>query len=399
MSQFLYAWELGAGLGHVGTFLPVGRRLRNDGHQVVLALRETQSAPTLISGDEFPWVQAPFLAERSEPEPPISYAAILARFGFDREDVLLGHVRAWMSLFKTFGTRVVIADHSPAALVAARAAGLPAVFWGTGFFLPPAGVPLPALRPWAPMPSQALAEVEAPVLAAINAVLGRLGAPPMAALHELFAVAETALLGFPEFDHYPERGAHAYWGHIGSAGNGILPDWPKLAGKRIFAYLRPNTAHLQPTLQALADCGQPVLLYCPGLPSEVAAQLAKIPNFRLSARPLDIGRVADEADLLVTYAAYATTVAFIQHGKPVLLLPTHLEQYLFARRVEASGLGLAINPERPPTDLPARLRQLLDDPAWTRRTREFRDRYAAFTQDHVVGNVCRRLTEIAAAAR
>lgn len=61
---------------------------------------------------------------------------------------------------------LVIADHAPAALLAARTLGLPAATLDSGFSVPPPETPFPSLRPWLAVPQETA-----------NAVLERLRLP------------------------------------------------------------------------------------------------------------------------------------------------------------------------------------------------------------------------------
>jgi UDP:flavonoid glycosyltransferase YjiC (YdhE family) len=101
-----------------------------------------------------------------------------------------------------------------------------------------------------------------------------------------------------------------------------------------------------------------------------------------------------EADAAINYGSLATTTAFLLAGKPLLMLPGHLEQYLVARRVEEMGAGKLVNPELPPGDLRAALADLLDNPFWRGNARAFAAKYAAFDQGAVIGNLVRRIAEI-----
>jgi hypothetical protein len=82
-------------------------------------------------------------------------------------------------------------------------------------------------------------------------VLGRFGKPPLDGVAQLFDVAEDTLLGFPELDHYAERGPARYWGNLPDAGVGEPAPWPAVPGKRLFAYLRIESRHHEAALAAL----------------------------------------------------------------------------------------------------------------------------------------------------
>ena len=103
---------------------------------------------------------------------------------------------------------------------------------------------------------------------------------------------------------------------------------------------------------------------------------------------------ATEADAAITYASLATTTAFLLAGKPLLMLPGHLEQFLVARRVEEMGAGRLVNPEQPAGDLRAAIADLIDNPSWRANARAFAAKYAAFDQRAVIGNLVRRIGEM-----
>lgn len=396
--RFLHAWELGAGFGHLGVFAPLARQLAGLGHEITLAARETAALEPIARQLPVRVLQAPYLVESAAAQAPLSYADILTRFGLARPEVLRGHVAAWRGIFDLARPQLLIADHAPAALIAARAAGLPVMLFNSGFFVPPPVSPLPALRPWQTVAPEALAAIDDALLASINACLADFGQPPIDAVARLFDVAEPTLLGFPEFDHYDRHGRIAYWGYAGTAGVGDEPRWPATSGRRIFAYLRASMAHFAATVQALVNAGQPTLLYCPDPPPELPAQLAACPHIALTTRPLDLAQTIPQADLLVSYAAFATTTAFVHAGKPALLIPRHLEQFLFARRVEENGCGLVVAPDGNAADLDAKLHALITSPLYAANCAQFRRRYANFPQPVVVANILRRMLELAGGA-
>ncbi len=390
----LYAWEFGANLGHVGTFLPVARALRTRGHAVHWVVAHPDQAARLLPGDNFAWLQAPNIAERRREGPPLNYADILLRFGYANPTDLLGLVIAWRELLRLTGAQVVLADHAPTAILAARTLDLPVMMFGGGFFMPPAVHPTPNMRPWIPVPGEHLLQNDIQVLASINAVLARFDRPPLATLSELFRVAEDSLLTFPELDHYENRGPAKYWGTLPAA-VAAPPEWPVAAGRRIFAYLRPNSAHFEAALQALRDLAAAVLIYAPGAPAQIIERFSA-PHLKFSCEPVDLNTVARQADAAVTYASPAATIAFLMAGKPALMIPGHLEQFLLARRVEQMGAGLLIDPEKPPHDLGSKLQRILESPEYLGNARAFAQKYAAFPQETIAANLVRRIEEIAA---
>jgi UDP:flavonoid glycosyltransferase YjiC (YdhE family) len=394
MSRLLYAWEFGAFLGHVGAFLPLARALRLRGHDMRGALAQIGPAARLLEQEDFAWLQAPACAEKQREGPPVSYNDILLRFGYANREDLLGLVTGWRVLLRSTGAQAVLADHAPTAILAARTLGIPVMLFCFGFFAPPRQRPLPSMRPWLALPPGELDALERQALASINAVLGHFGQVPLEAVAQLFDVAEDTLLGFPELDHYADRGPARYWGNLPDAGVGKAPAWPAVPGKRIFAYLRVGTRHHEAALAALHALGHPTVVFFPDAPQALLERYAA-PHLWFSAKPLDLAQTAREADLAVTYASMSTVSSFLLKGKPVLLLPGHLEQFLLARRIEEMGAGLLVHPEQSPEDMGDKLQQVLFDADFARNAQAFARKYANFPQDTVIAHLVRRIEEIA----
>jgi UDP:flavonoid glycosyltransferase YjiC (YdhE family) len=190
------------------------------------------------------------------------------------------------------------------------------------------------------------------------------------------------------------RGPARYWGNLPDAGIGDAPAWPKFEGKRIFAYLRGGTPHHEAALAALHALGLPSVVFFPDAPAALLTRYAA-PHLAFSATPLDLAKTSSEADAAVLYAGMSTVASLLLRGKPVLMLPGHLEQFLLARRVEEMGAGLLVNPEQPPADLEHKLRRILFEPDFALNAQAFARKYANFPQDAVIAHLIRRIEEIA----
>ncbi|MBS0323505.1 MAG: UDP-glucuronosyltransferase [Proteobacteria bacterium] len=392
-SSVLYAWEFGANLGHIGTFLPVARALRQRGTRVHWAVAHPQQAVQLLPAEGFAWFQAPCAPETPREGPPLNYADILLRFGYAHALQLLATVVPWRELIRASGAQLVLADHAPTAILAARTLDIPVMLFGGGFFAPPRRHPTPNMRPWAPIPESTLLAIDAQVIPAINGVLHHFGKPRVTSVADLFDVAEDSLLTFPELDHYAERGPARYWGTLPAA-VAAAPHWPDAPGPRVYAYLRPETPHCHAALASLHRLAGSVLVFAPGLPAAVREQYAA-PHLHFASGPVDLTTAAQQADAAVTYASPAATIAFLMAGKPILMVPGHLEQYLFARRVEEIGAGLVLNMDQPADQLPGLLQRLLGDTSLAANAAGFARKYAHFDQGAVITHIADRIGELA----
>ncbi|CAN7363788.1 glycosyltransferase [Massilia sp. LjRoot122] len=391
MTCFLYAWELGSNFGHVGAFKPVAERLRQAGHDVALAVRETRSCQDLL-GEDWTWLQAPRFDGPADSSAPLTYADMLAGVGYSTPPVLTGLVVAWRTLMRLVRPRLVFADHAPTAILAARSLGIPVMLFGTSFTLPPRRTPFPAMRPWESVDESLLAKHEAAVLDTVNLVLARFHARTLAALYELFDVAEDAMLALPELDHYGRHGAAAYWGLLTmrDGGSGRTQGWPPGQGPRLFAYLRGQGPASAAALAAMRASGNPCIVYLPD--ADLATEAG--PNLSIIRQPASLEQMLAEAHIVAVNGT-TTAGAFLMAGKPVLVVARHLEQYLFGMRVAQMGAGLVVRAEGEPGQVSQALRLLLSSVCFAQQARAFSEKYAAFDHGSVLNAICRRAITLA----
>lgn len=394
MASILYAWEFGANLGHVGAFMPLAKQLRAAGHEVHWAVTQPAQVGDFLASENFAWLAAPSITEQSRQGPPLTYSDILLRFGYADPKALFGLVGGWRELIRLTGATLVMTDHAPTAVLAARTMSVPVMMFSNGFTVPPRQYPLPNMRPWTQVPGEQLAALDNISRDAINSVLQRFGQPPIDCTARLFDVTEETLITFPELDHYAERGPARYWGSLPSTGSGGEVVWPAIAGARLFAYLRRETIHHLAVLDAILKLGVSTAIFFPDCPPELLARYRGT-HMAFLDRPADIDQVAREADCAITYSSLATTTAFLLAGKPLLLLPSHLEQFLLARRVAELGAAILVNPEQAPGNLGDALTALLHQPDYRGSAVAFAKKYASFDQQQVLTHLVRRINELA----
>lgn len=388
------AWELGGGFGHVARFAALAKGLRKES-RVYLALRDVTLAGLVEAGDGVSVLQAPlWLPEAIGLPEAASYPELLFRAGFLDPDRLAPVARAWRALFDFARPDLLLVDHAPTALLAARGAAMRRAIIGTGFFCPPLISPLPAFRTWEKQPQGRLEQAEAIALASANRVLDALGAPPLPRLADLFDVDENFLTTWPELDHYSQRPAGTrYWGPEGLLHEGAAAAWPQGAQARVFAYLQSGFAQTPTVLEALAAAPVRTLAYARGLAPATRARFESA-RLAISAEPVRIDQACAEADLLVSNAGSGTVCAFLQAGKPVILMPTHAEQYLFAMRVAQTGAGVLLDAPAVRHRLPKLVREMTGDSPERRAAQALAQRHAgcdiAGTIDRVVAR-CREL--------
>jgi UDP:flavonoid glycosyltransferase YjiC (YdhE family) len=376
MAKVLLAWELGADYGHVMRFSTLSRELVRRGHEAVLVLKDLTHAEALLADQGLTVLQAPvWQGSVTGLVQPASFAETLLRLGFLHPNALTGLCRAWLALFGLCKPDVLVCDYAPTALLATRGLGLPRICMGDGFAVPPRTQPMPIYRPWRPEPPARVAQAEQHTLNGANAALANLGQPPLRCLSELLEVDDEIIASFAEFDHYPGRQGARYAGPLPNPAQGVAPDWPLVDGPRVFAYLKPGTRDFEPVLKALRALDVAAVVHAPGVSTSLQHRYLAA-NIRFSEKPLRMDDICRECDIGICHAGTGTVQPLVTAGKPVLLLPQHVEQMMTARAVQSLGAGLVVDYERPAPDHRKLINRLIEEPAFAGAARAVAARYA-----------------------
>jgi UDP:flavonoid glycosyltransferase YjiC (YdhE family) len=293
---------------------------------------------------------------------------------------------------------VLLVDHAPTALLATRGRPLPRAQFGTGFFVPPMETPLPSFREWEPVPRQRLERSESLVLATCNTLLAARGQPQMDRLQDLFDCDETFLVTVPELDHFEHRArtpGQKYHGSLASASHGKPAHWPNGTGPAVFAYLKSEYRGLGEVLKSLKTGPWRVLAYIPGLTQATVAEVSG-PNLRVLVDPVDMDEVCRSSEAVLCQSGSGTVATVLHAGKPVIMLPMHMEQLLFARRVQALGAGIYLTEDRL-DQLVTTVQRVIERPSFAEAARSFARRYSWPEGNRVAETIARRCVELAGA--
>jgi UDP:flavonoid glycosyltransferase YjiC (YdhE family) len=325
-------------------------------------------------------------------EPPLNYAEILMRYGYLDRAMLRGLIAAWRSLMRMTGADLVVADHAPTALIAARLEGIPLSVIGTPFSVVPETHPTPNMRDWIAVPPARLADSDRRVLEVLNDVLPA-GAPRLPALHRIFSDTGKFFIGTPETDHYGARADAIYFGLAGRSSGAAVPAWPAGDGKRVLLYLHADYPHAQETVQALVALRARIIVHIRGASSELLRAFA-VAGAAVSEEPLDLDRLLPTADLCVSHGP-GTAIASLQAGVPVLILPKQLENFLFARALERMGVGTLVHPDQKPPDIRGALAAVLSSGQHAAAAKAFAERHRVTPVDTIAGQVVARIEALA----
>jgi hypothetical protein len=403
--RFLFAWELGGGLGHTVPLSLIARPLLDAGHEVHLVLFDLSTARAalgrLAAHPKLHLWQAPYWPSPLYGSPePACYAELLFRAGYLDPRRLTGLVDGWDTLFDQIRPDFLLADHAPTALLAARGRRFKKGQVGTGFFLPFPEKPMPSFREWEPIPWGRLERSETTVLNTCNAILAARSQPSLEQLSDLLECDETFLLTVPELDHFERRARDPklqYYGVLPTASHGYAAHWPAGTEPALFVYLKSEYVKLRDVIKTLKASPWRILAYIPGLTATTVGDLST-PKMRIVTDPVDMTEVCFSADAVLCQAGSGTVSTVLHAGKPVVMLPMHMEQLLFARRVQSLGAGLLLLEDRI-THLDQCLHRVLSDASFLEAARAFARRYSRPEGNRVAETVAARCEELAAQHR
>ena len=371
MSHILFAWELGDHHGHLWRLLPIALALRERGHAVSFALRPMAAAQRYLAPRGLPFVPCPSAQGTAElGRDPSTYTDILALNGAADADVLGGMLRGWRQLFKLMQPDLIVTDHAPTALMASRVEQRCSVQVGTGFAIPPTLSPSPCFRPW-----DTEIEQQAQCQARVEQTVQTVCEMPLA---DALRADHTRLLSLPELDHYARLrppGA-MFLGGMPQPASGEIVAW-QTREQHLFVYLQVGD-YLPTVLDGLATSEAEVIAVIPGIAPEMAAEY---PGLRIYTRPVQLGPLLVDCDLVISHASHGTALNCLRAGVPMLMLPQHMEQLLLTERVALAGAGLGVYPTHIDSSFEQVLYTLLSADHYRDAARVVAQRYAGWRDE------------------
>jgi len=379
MARLLATWELGWGYGHVASVAPLAIAMRARGHETVFAARDPVSADDVAGGAFSAIVQAPIYTRRLRRRDTLTYGQVIAEGGFVDAASVAALVRAWLALFDMVAPDALLVEHAPVSLLAAHIAGISAVRVGPTFTAPPARDPMPTLMPWARHRNAELAEAGRPADAIVQAVCRMFGAPPLPGVAALLARAPGFALSWPELDHHGPQPGIGYYGPLAGIAASAYPPWPSGDGPRVLVYLRFDRPAGRTVADAIGMLGWPTVWHAAAPPG-----FALPPNILLSSQPVDIARLAGEAELFVGRGSHGAGCAILRAGLPQLLLPDTLESLLVTYRLRQAGVASSQSGSADAHEVRAAFERIAGDDRMRAAALHYRDIYASYDAEMAV---------------
>ena len=354
MARILLCWELGTDYQHLLSLQSVAGYYQGKGYEVWVAGRDVTKLKRLFSDVKINIVQAPFSDSAAElgleKQAPRSYGDFLRRCGYHHADALSGLVSAWRTLFQLIQPDLLLCDHAPTALLAARdlsISGRPVakVAVGMPFSVPddnrPAGVFFAG-----DLAKNDIVRFEDDIVKVINKVCIEFSIPRINNLADLFSDLEKCIFQtYSELDHYGYRSAEQR--HKTSYIGAVVPEFsepaifPHFKGPKIYCHVKGSaeTSVLLKTLQAI-ECSAIVLV--DGIPDAII-NAHQSRHISYIDKPVNMRDVLDKTTFAILNGGINSVSLFMKAGIPVGLFPLHIEQFLMAKRVEALNAGFQLN--------------------------------------------------------
>ena len=337
----LLGWELGGGLGHVRSLLPIADRLRKRGHRVTLALRDRTITRPVWEPSGHKVVAAPLMEDL--PRTPFcarTFADILTRHRFAEPGAMVPLLDEWDALLDRHRVDVVVAEHAP-TLALACFGSRPLVVTGSGF-----AVPAAVGDGFAPIAESAEPLMpDADLLAAINRTQTLRDRPTLDRLGDLFAQAARFPRVLPEVDPYRDhRDPAAATGPLHRLPTNRAADIADADKDDLFVYASPTPRWLGELCAAAKSLRLTGAIYLrqptPALRKAVAGS-----GLDLLTQPQDLTERLPRTRVLVHHAGVGTSQDALACGTPQLVAPRHLEQKLTADCLASLGVAQAIGPK------------------------------------------------------
>lgn len=360
MKTVVLAWELGGGLGHIASFLPIVKGLKEAGFRPFLVFKDISSVEKIYKNIEVEYTQAPtWQSTLHTSDHQESIVDTLFHSGYLDQAGMLSMTKAWMHLLSTINPSVLITDFAPTALLANKVLRLPTLIFGNSFSVLPKTSPMPPYQSWLKKPpsEKTLRAKETKCLQTINTVLQHLDCSPLDELHELYNADHTFIRTDKLLDVYKNRDAKAveYLGAISTQDIGdskVL--WPSDTLKKIFVYIKPSYEGTPEFLNVIKHIDAQFMIYCPGLPVTTKTNLQQYSHIIVSDTPYRINTVREECDYAIIHGGNLID-KFLEVGVPVFLLPMQMEHLMMAHIVSSRHIGmyyhLAYGQERLKNDL------------------------------------------------
>jgi len=382
----------------VAAAVPLLQRLRKKGHEIHVAMPDQRPAREFVKPHNFHLRLAPSIrVATTVASPQVSYAEVLLCAGFYDANILYANVKKWLEMFHAVRPELIIFDHAPTALLAARLYPACTATFGPGFFRPPSVTPLPHFYADPHDLEGRMYRSEKRALLASNQVLQKGKGRRLHSLQALLDVDKDFLCTFRELDHYERSKEQRYMGPIFSADAGSEVTWPPGGRFKIFVYLKTDAPVSAEIVDALCRSDLACFVYAQG---ETSLDGDISTNVRVTRNPVALRSAIRDADMVVCHAGHGVVAATLLAGKPLVLVPLTTDQFIVTRNVENIGAGVGYAPGfRPESPFALVLATALEDTSLRKAALGFQAGHRDFDSDAQLNVIAKECDELVKAAR
>jgi UDP:flavonoid glycosyltransferase YjiC (YdhE family) len=391
MKHLVFCWEFGEGYGHVAGFRKIAQELKKNGIKVTWILRHLDFAH-LVQEEQDDVFQAPHTrSTNANKESTLSYSHMLSFLGYSNRQLLLNLVTTWRQLLSMIDADMIVADHAPTALIAAKTLNIKSAMIGTGFFSPPRMDVFPQFCVFPDQPIEKLKQFDQIFIDTINHSLSHFNLAPIKSATDIFSVEEDFLCTFAELDHYPNRPNAQYWGarFSNEMGKQVSYSTDKF---RIFVYMHERSQQFTNVMEWLNTSDAEVIVHIPKI--DVLKASLSYPNITFYPEPANMESVLQQVDLVICNGGHGTVAATLLAGVKVLMLPIQLEQMMLSQLLTKRGFGAFLSADEPKERVNKMLEYLQKESDITNNVKRFRDYYAGYTSELQSDEIVSRCLEI-----
>ncbi|MFT5504705.1 MAG: hypothetical protein ACI8XC_002422 [Gammaproteobacteria bacterium] len=355
MAKVLFTWECGGGYGHLTRYRDLITNLQLQGHEAYFVVRNLQSAIKVYPNQDLRLLSAPLPLKNKKTHhrvmQPSSYLDVLVNQCFDDQESLEARIRVWLSIFKAINPQLIIFDHSPTALMAFKIfSSSQCIVVGDAFAVPPSKGKVYPFRENSNLAEGDLKKRDCELVEQfINPCLSSFNAPKLKSCMDIFDHPQR-IFGIAELDHYrAAKRADMFIGAEKNNSTGKEVIWPKAEGPKVFIYSE-NHPHLRTLLNILSELRWPVIAVAKQSARQLMRQFQD-ERFYYSEELINIDKAAQECDFAINNSSMATCLNFLRNGKPMILLPAHIEQTMFAERLVENNCGINFNDLKTPKEI------------------------------------------------
>lgn len=328
MAKILIGWEYGAGFGHVALLVPLALRLREEGHEPVLALRDARTTEPLWKDKGLTVIQAPFIPLPAHWDKTVqtdTLADIFMLAGLSNPVSMVALGKAWQDVLARVKPDVVICEFSP-TLAMVTLGVIPTITLGISFAIPPTGRPLPAIRFWQQELTQTSIANEQRVYEAVSRTRAALNLPGFEFFSDIFGGEGVFVCALPELDCYGKYRTVPAIGPLTALDVSLAPTKRNPQHQRkAFAYLANDEPSLPKIMQAIQSSHLMCDSYIRRLDAATRTAYTS-DNVHLYETPQPLAELLPERGLLIHHGGMSTADLALRLGIPQLIVSRHLEQ-------------------------------------------------------------------------